>query len=288
MRFCSLLAQSDNVIEILDSTGATVVKYIYDAWGNHDVLDYTDFGLGELNPIRYRSYYYDTETGLYYLQSRYYDPEVGRFISMDDINYLDPETIGGTNLYAYCLNNPVMYVDPTGTSWNSFVENTTNWIENNWTAVLGGALVVSSVLLAYKSISSAFLPSIISGGIFGGIFSFLISKATNSNVIYNTVTGSIIGALGGIAWRPAVLATTGFSLLGDRIIDNNNASMKALFKAFLIGTTAGFFNFAGNKMLSAMIVGEPLMLYKIIAGGLSSFIFSSYNFVADMIVNLFI
>ena len=88
MRFCSLLAQSDNVIEILDSTGATVVKYVYDAWGNHDVLDYTDFGLGELNPIRYRSYYYDTETGLYYLQSRYYDPEVGRFISMDDINYL--------------------------------------------------------------------------------------------------------------------------------------------------------------------------------------------------------
>ncbi|MBQ4585461.1 MAG: hypothetical protein IJA82_04570 [Clostridia bacterium] len=88
MRFCSLLAQSDNVIEILDSTGATVVKYIYDAWGNHAVLDYTDFGLGELNPIRYRSYYYDTETGLYYLQSRYYDPEVGRFISMDDINYL--------------------------------------------------------------------------------------------------------------------------------------------------------------------------------------------------------
>lgn len=86
------------------------------ARGNHEVIDYTDFGLGEINPFRYRSYYYDTETGLYYLKSRYYDPQTGRFISMDGINYLDPETIGGTNLYAYCNNNPVMYVDPTGHS----------------------------------------------------------------------------------------------------------------------------------------------------------------------------
>ena len=84
------------------------------ACGNHEIIDYTEFGLGQINPIRYRSYYYDVETGLYYLHSRYYDPVTGRFISMDDINYLDPETIGGTNLYAYCNNNPVMYVDPSG------------------------------------------------------------------------------------------------------------------------------------------------------------------------------
>ncbi|MBQ7352389.1 MAG: hypothetical protein IJW54_00105 [Clostridia bacterium] len=109
-----------NVIEILDSEGNTVVKYVYDAWGNHSVLDangatITDEAhIGRINPIRYRSYYYDTETKLYYLNARYYDPEVCRFISPDDINYLDPETIGGTNLYAYCLNNPVMYVDPNG------------------------------------------------------------------------------------------------------------------------------------------------------------------------------
>ena len=71
--------------------------------------------IGKLNPFRYRGYYYDTETGLYYLKSRYYDPETGRFISIDDISYLDPETINGLNLYAYCLNNPVMNVDPDGT-----------------------------------------------------------------------------------------------------------------------------------------------------------------------------
>ena len=111
-----------NVTEILDTTGTTVVKYTYDAWGNHNVLnpdntENTDSTfMGNINPIRYRSYYYDVETGLYYLKSRYYDPQTGRFISIDDVSYLDPETIGGANLYAYCNCNPVMHVDPTGHS----------------------------------------------------------------------------------------------------------------------------------------------------------------------------
>lgn len=81
--------------------------------GNHEiVIDIK--GIGSLNPFRYRGYYYDSETGLYYLKSRYYDPEVGRFINMDDIDYLDPENLNGLNLYAYCLNNPVMLTDSTG------------------------------------------------------------------------------------------------------------------------------------------------------------------------------
>lgn len=67
-----------------------------------------------MNPFRYRGYYYDTETKLYYLQTRYYDPETGRFLNMDSIDYADPENLNGLNLYAYCNNNPVMYVDPTG------------------------------------------------------------------------------------------------------------------------------------------------------------------------------
>ena len=98
-----------------------MVKYVYDAWGNHAVLD--DAGnditenavhIGNLNPFRYRGYFYDVETELYYLQTRYYDPEVGRFITIDGIEYLDPESINGLNLYAYCGNNPVMFTDPNG------------------------------------------------------------------------------------------------------------------------------------------------------------------------------
>ena len=110
-----------NIIALIDSSGNVVVEYVYDAWGNHAVLDangadITDVNhIGVLNPFRYRGYFYDVETGLYYLKTRYYDPEIGRFITIDGIKYLDPETINGLNLYAYCGNNPVMYTDPTGT-----------------------------------------------------------------------------------------------------------------------------------------------------------------------------
>ena len=68
----------------------------------------------KLNPFRYCGYYYDAETDLYYLNSRYYDPSIGRFINADDISYIQPEQINGLNLYAYCYNNPIMYLDYTG------------------------------------------------------------------------------------------------------------------------------------------------------------------------------
>ena len=110
-------AQGD-VTHILDNTGMVVAKYVYDAWGNHAIVDANGndlaSGVGVLNPFRYRSYYYDEETDLYYLQTRYYDPEVGRFLSQDDVSYLAPDSINGLNLYAYCSNNPVMATDPTG------------------------------------------------------------------------------------------------------------------------------------------------------------------------------
>ena len=105
-----------NIIALIDSSGNVVVEYKYDAWGNHEaiVADEDFVALAEINPFRYRGYYYDSETDLYFLQTRYYDPVVGRFISRDSIEYADPEIICGLNLYAYCGNNPVMNVDPSG------------------------------------------------------------------------------------------------------------------------------------------------------------------------------
>ena len=93
-----------------------MVKYVYDAWGVCDtiVLDENAANIANLNPFRYRSYYLDTGLNLYYLKTRYYDPEICRFITIDDISYLAPDTINGLNLYAYCLNNPVTYFDETG------------------------------------------------------------------------------------------------------------------------------------------------------------------------------
>ena len=106
----------DDITHIFDNDGILKAEYIYDAWGNCDVVLDVD-GIGTLNAVRYRSYYLDNETGLYYLKSRYYDPETGRFISMDGIGYLEPGRVNGLNLYSYCGNNPVMFVDTEGSKF---------------------------------------------------------------------------------------------------------------------------------------------------------------------------
>ena len=104
--------QQGDVLKIVDGSGNVVGSYTYDAWGK--VLSATG-EIAQANPIRYRSYYYDAETGLYYLQSRYYDPEIGRFISADDTQYLGASgTALGYNLFGYCENNPVNAADPSG------------------------------------------------------------------------------------------------------------------------------------------------------------------------------
>lgn len=103
------------IIGIVSSYGDIVVRYVYDAWGNHQTIDYSgSLGLGAINPFRYKGYYYDQEIGLYFLMSRYYDPSVGQFISPDDFDYLNINNITGYHLYAYCNNNPVMSYDETG------------------------------------------------------------------------------------------------------------------------------------------------------------------------------
>ncbi|MBR2926429.1 MAG: RHS repeat-associated core domain-containing protein, partial [Clostridia bacterium] len=96
--------------EIYDTNGVRKVKYNYDAWGNCTVSSQTtDAVLARVNPIRYRGYYYDVGTGLYYLNARYYNPQWRRFISPDSTEYIDPEAVNGLNRYVYCGNNPVIH-----------------------------------------------------------------------------------------------------------------------------------------------------------------------------------
>ena len=102
-----------DIIAIYDDSSNLIGKYTYDAWGNVTVSGTNS--ILNLNPFRYRGYYYDTETEFYYLQSRYYNPEWGRFISADSVEYLGAnEDFYAYNIYAYCSNNPVMGYDPTG------------------------------------------------------------------------------------------------------------------------------------------------------------------------------
>jgi len=116
-----------DVVALTNAAGSIVAIYIYDAWGNQTVSWSTgQQWVAEMNPFRYRGYFYDTETGFYYLNSRYYDPEVGRFISAD--GYVSTgQGLLGNNMYAYCGNNPVMRIDPFGYKWwEDFTERVGN------------------------------------------------------------------------------------------------------------------------------------------------------------------
>jgi len=163
-----------DIDRIYDANKNLVAEYKYDAWGNHRI--YTSGGIditenmsynnsvAKLNPFRYRGYYYDAETGLYYLNSRYYDPSIGRFINADDISYIQPTDINGLNLFAYCGNNPIMRNDPEGTAW---------W---HWLLGIGVALVAAAITVV--SLGAA---GIAIGGMAGAI-------------IHGAAVGALIGA----------------------------------------------------------------------------------------------
>ena len=140
-----LNAQGD-VVGLLNSSGELVVEYKYDPWGKllETIIgvDETDSkyaaynNMGLRNPLRYRGYIYDRDTGLYYLQSRYYDPAIGRFINADGFVTTDVLGLLSSNMFVYCENNPISRFDPTGEtfwdvldcfmaalSWTEFINN---------------------------------------------------------------------------------------------------------------------------------------------------------------------
>ena len=113
-----------DVVGIYNASGTKIYEYAYDAWGN--IIKSSQVATGgsdahAVNPFRYRGYYYDTETGLYYVSSRYYNPEFGRWINADIPETLtaDFNNFSQYNLFAYCFNNPVNMSDVTG-AWPSW------------------------------------------------------------------------------------------------------------------------------------------------------------------------
>ena len=120
-QYLYLTNQMGDVISITDAQGNELVQYEYDEWGKNISVATTnsteeEIALANNNPLRYRGYYFDTETGYYYLQSRYYDPSICRFINADipEIANMSKDIPVGTNSFAYCNNNPVNNSDNSG------------------------------------------------------------------------------------------------------------------------------------------------------------------------------
>lgn len=134
-----------DIVKVYSANGTLLVSYSYDAWGSASVQYHNGGGSTNAvyNPFRYRGYYYDAETGLYYLQSRYYNPEIGRFINADSL-VSTGQGILGYSMFAYCGNNPVNMSDPSG--------NWPRWITAAVTVV---AAVVTVVAVATGNFAAA-------------------------------------------------------------------------------------------------------------------------------------
>ena len=123
-------AQGD-VVALVDGTGKVVVEYSYDAWGQPlTITGSMKDTLGKANPLRYRCYVYDEETGMYYLGSRYYNPVMGRFINADNVIPGIGGDLRGYSAFAYCFNNPINMCDLSG-HWPKWIEDVNNWFIDN-------------------------------------------------------------------------------------------------------------------------------------------------------------
>ena len=121
-----------DIIAIYNASGTKIGSYTYDAWGNCTATSYIsgyNFILHN-NPFRYRGYYYDSETGYYYLQNRYYNPTWGRFLNADCVISGVGGSIHGYNMFVYCFNNPINMVDSKG-DWPEWIEAIGDWINDN-------------------------------------------------------------------------------------------------------------------------------------------------------------
>ena len=207
-----------DVMYLADASGNEVAAYDYDPYGK--VISSTG-DLAEINPLRYRGYYYDTETGFYYLQSRYYDPEICRFINADSYASTEQGFIG-YNMFAYCDNNPVIRFDNGGTFWNIVIgaavgaivsgvvsfatQAIEHGIENvNWARV--GIAAASGAITGGCAASG--IPvngQMIVGGVVGAVSSGLDTyyayknsdeKATVWDYTKNIAIGATLGVIGG-------------------------------------------------------------------------------------------
>ena len=225
-----------DVTEIYTSAGLKVATYAYDAWGKVlSVNNYTADNIGDLNPIRYRSYYYDVETGLYYLNSRYYDPETGRFINADTTDVLENAKydINGLNLYTYCDNNPVAGRDDEGNM--SF-----------WKKLAIAAAVVVAVAVVAAAVA-------VTAGAAGG------PLCAAGTVLVGAAKGALVGAVTGAATGAVVGGVQG-AVEGYQETGTLEGTLRGMGKGAVKGAVEGAKDGLISGMVSGVFAGAALSM----------------------------
>ena len=234
------------IIGIVDEEGKRVVEYRSSSYGEvENIHDNSKIEISAKDHLRYKGYIYDEETRLYYLKTRYYDPEIGRFISPDSIDYQSPESINGLNLYAYCGNDPINMVDPTGHfaisllvglavsfvigSLSSIISQYVQYGNVNWIqAGIDGLFAVASTALAYTGIG--LIGSIVAGAGMGLAQYMLDSAVFHDDFSWSGALISIgLGALSGLA---SGRGAQNFKSIGSNLDDTGRTGVKAILTAF--------------------------------------------------------
>lgn len=248
-----------DITHIYKEDGTLVAEYQYDAWGKCTTVDYSNESIGILNPFRYRGYFYDTETQLYYLNSRYYDPKTGRFISPDLLSILDETKgqINGLNLYIYCVNNPINYSDESGYSPKSI------WKIIGSIAIIAalGALTVISawatsglLVVAAPIISGAFWGAT-AGAITGGITGALSAYSSGGSILDGVADGMFSGTLSGAA-TGAISGAFSYLQFPKSFLNKINPNLRFLPEMLNIGVQT-----LGNgaiSMASSLLSGNSI------------------------------
>lgn len=288
-------AQND-IIGIYNSEGKEIAKYYYDAWGNQKIkylvetdsntIEYVDIGedfdyndisninrfIAYKNPFRYRSYYWDYETGLYYLNSRYYDPELGRFINADSISILSQSQVdlNGLNLYAYCFNNPVNDIDENGNwSWKKF------WKIVSIVAVIvvvsvvtaGAAAAVAGVIGGTTLAMSVGASALVGGLVVGGInaISQTINRGLENvnllslgiNTFFGSVSGAFSGGTIGVWGQVGVnMFIGGANYTLTQIADNQEITIKGFIASVILSGISAFFGGDGAMKAGSELAGK--------------------------------
>lgn len=202
--------------------GKVIGEYVYDAWGNFivneiSIANYRDSFVLHNNPFRYKGYYCDLESGLYYCNARYYDSTLCMWLTPDSVEYIDSEAINGLNLYCYCAQNPVMHMDPNGCAW--------------WHWLIAAAVVVALAIAVVYTVGGALAA-------YGAIMAAMYGVASSSMVV-TVLSYAFVGA--SLAFAGAVFAAlSNSSSISDFMDEGDWGTIITVSGGGLFGAWGGY------------------------------------------------
>ena len=282
-----ILNLQGDVVQIIDANGVMQAEYVYSPWG--EIIS-AEGDLAEINPLRYRGYYYDSETGFYYLRSRYYDPENHRFINADTYASTDSGDAISCNMFAYCGNNPVMRGDENGEIWA--------WLAGALVGAVSSAISetvhqVAEHFINGTPISVGDILTEAAGGAVYGATVAITGSTTAGNVAKEATTTVIYGirnhdSFGKIVedtlWNSAkTAALDGAAGIANKVVSGKYAKLgKAgkLIKAITDDPYVGKYTSSDDQKLSLVIEGA-------IPNTISDSLGGIYNAVKKRVLNYF-